>query len=120
MIRQSKSGKLFAYAAGIIRPPERLAAVKWMEKFVPTPSSHRSPTYDLDKAAFMVPILEAVTEEGMSEVHLMAGVGLGKSEAFVACASWLLAHRSFATMMVAQTQAESQIFVETRLMPSFS
>lgn len=118
MKRQSKLGKLLAYASEIIRPPERLAAIEWMQKHVPTPSSHRSPTYDLDKSAFMVPVLQAVTEEGCSEVHCMMGVGMGKSETFIASASWLLAHRSFATMMVAQTQAESQIFVETRLMPS--
>lgn len=101
-----------------LRPPPKLTVSEWANKYRILPQTSPEPgRYKTNRAPYQVGMMDAFTEPGVTEVTIMAGTQLGKTEVLNNVVGYFIAHDPCTIMVVQPTLPMAMYWSKKRLSP---
>lgn len=107
---------LKAFRKGV-SPGDDIDPIVWCEKWVNLPHSSRNSKVSFSGSPWLVEPFRAMVDVRNKEVCVCGCTGGGKSTLYEAFIPWVISEHASSILFVSNTDADTQSFVESRLMP---
>lgn len=101
-----------------IKPPSDLHPAEWASLYVPVENSERSGMFDPIQTRWLIKPMGLMADYTTRHIVMLFPTGSGKSTFFEAISCWITSQSPGSTLYASQTDADAQLWAETRLLKS--
>lgn len=101
-----------------VHPPSDMHPADWAARHVPVENSELSKMFDPSQTRWLIKPMGCMADYVTRHMVMIFPTGSGKSTFFEAVTCWIVAESPGSTLYASQTDADAQLWAETRLMKS--